>query len=127
MAFETVEELRQHFADAINSASSDAAVVELRSEQREAEAEFRLSQVLNRERNIWVRESFQKFPLARSFPQLITGDTEEEVEAAARSIHEQLEVAFDEHQRQKDMQKFYEQFLARSQNPANGGSDEPAV
>lgn len=125
MPFTSTDEIEQHFADAINRAGgNDAAVMELRSEKQQVLADFRDQAVRQREHNVWVREAFQKYPLAKSFPQLITGETEEEVEQAAQSVHDQLEVVFTEHQRSKEMQKVYEKFLAESQN---GGSSEPAV
>ena len=125
MAFATVTEIQQHYADAINRLgnSNPSAVLELKHEEREAISEFRLRQVTERERNVWMREAFQKYPLARSFPQLIEGGTEEAVEQSAKSVHEQLEEAFSEHQRQREMQKLWE----RHQNSPNGEDSEPAV
>ena len=127
MPFTTTEEIEQHFAEAINRAGgNDAAVMELRSEKQQVLADFREQAVRQRERNIWVREAFQKFPLARSFPQLITGESEEEVAQAARELHEQLEVVFTEHQTAREMEKVYKRFLEQNQNP-NGGGNESAV
>ena len=125
MPFTTVEEIQQHYAEAINRLgnSNPSAVVELKHEEREALSEFRLRQVAERERNVWMREAFQKYPLARSFPQLIEGNTEVDVEQSAKTVHERLEVAFGEHQKQREMQALWEQ----RQTSPNGVSDESSV
>ena len=114
MAFASVDEINQHYAEAIDAAASDAAVVvQLESQKRDALAVFREQQIAERERQIWIREAVQDFPLARSFPQLLSGETEEAIRESAKTVHEQLNVAFQEHQRSQEMRRLYEM----SQNP----------
>src|SRR5262249_1758333 len=124
MPFASTEEITQHYADAINRAGDNsAAVVELRAEEKQVLADFRLHLVEERERKIWVREAVHDYPLARSFPQLIDGETEEAVPESAKTVHEQLSQIFTEHQRDQEMRKLYETQLAASQNPPEEPDD----
>ena len=129
MSFATVEEIQQHYGEAISRAKDNpAAVIELRTEEKAVLADFRLKLVADRERAVWMREAMYEYPLSKSFPQLLGGQTEEEVKESAKSLHEQLEVAFKEHQRQQEIQRIYEQQLAQSQNPVvEETPSEPAV
>lgn len=124
MPFTSTEEIDQHYVEAINAAGGDAGViVELENRKRDDLAAFREQQIAERERQIWIREAVNDYPLAGSFPQLLNGETEQEVRNTALSVHEQLEGAFKNHQRNLEMRRLYEV----SQNPPNGGNDEPAV
>ena len=128
MPFATVEEIRQHYSDAINRAGSNfEAVVELKAEEKTVLADFRLHLVEERERKIWVREAVHDYPLARSFPQLIDGETEEAVRDSAKRVHDQLSEVFTEHQRDQEMRKLYEAQLAPSQTPPTEEPDDSAV
>ena len=124
MAFASVEEIQQHYAEAINAAGNDAAVVvQLESQKRDELAAFREQQIAERERQIWVREAVHEFPLARSFPQLLSGETEDEIRNSAKQVHEQLTEAFQEHQRSQEMRRLWE----ISQNPPKETPSEPTV
>jgi hypothetical protein len=126
MAFATVQEIEQHYADAINSAGQNfEAVIELKAEEKAVLADFKLALVEERERKLWLREAVQEYPLARSFPQLVTGATEDEIRESAKQVHEQLTVTFQEHQRQEAMRKLYEQQMAAT--PPTEAIDESAV
>jgi len=128
MPFASTEEITQHYAQAINRAGDNsAAVVELRAEEKQVLADFRLHLVEERERKIWVREAVHDFPLARSFPQLIEGETEEAVRDSAKRVHDQLSEVFTEHQRNEDMRKLYEAQLTASQTPPTEEPDDSAV
>ena len=128
MPFASTEEITQHYADAINRAGDNsAAVVELRAEEKQVLADFCLHLVEERERKIWVREAIHDYPLARSFPQLIEGETEEQVRESAQKMHEQLSQVFTEHQRDQEMRRMYEAQLMASQNPPTEESDDSAV
>jgi hypothetical protein len=128
MAFTTVQEIEQHYVEAINKAGINfEAVIELKAEQKAVLADFRLAQVAERERKLWLREAVQEYPLARSFPQLILGETEDEVRNSAKQVHEQLTTTFQEHQRQEAVRKLYEQQLAASQNLPSEESNESTI
>jgi len=128
MPFASTEEITQHYAQAINRAGDNsAAVVELRAEEKQVLADFRLHLVEERERKIWVREAVHDFPLARSFPQLIEGETEEAVRDSAKRVHDQLSEVFLEHRRNEDMRKLYEAQLAPSQTQPTEEPDDSAV
>ena len=127
MAFTSVAEIEQHYTDAINHAGQNfEAIVELKAEKLTVLADFRLKQVEERERKVWVREAMGEFPLAKSFPQLVVGNTEEEIRESAQQVHEQLSTVFAEHQRNEQMRKLYEAQLAASNNPPEE-SDESTV
>src|SRR5262245_30227865 len=128
MPFASTEEITQHYAQAINRAGDNsAAVVELRAEEKQVLADFRLHLVEERERKIWVREAIHEYPLARSFPQLIEGENEEQVRESAQRVHEQLSQVFTEHQRDQEMRRMYEAQLTASQNPPTEEPDDSAV
>src|SRR5215472_12519948 len=132
MPFASTDEITQHYAQAINRAGDNsAAVVELRAEEKQVLADFRLHLVEERERKIWVREAVHDYPLARSFPQLIEGQTEEQVRESAKTVHEQLSQVFTDHQRDQEMRKLYEAELSKQtwqgQNPPTEEPDDSAV
>src|SRR2546430_6937232 len=91
MKWKTLEELERDFADQAKGVEDAGQLADLRVAKAEARAEFATHQALGRERQAWVREAFVEFPLAKEFPELVTGDTEEAVKASARSAHDRLQ------------------------------------
>jgi hypothetical protein len=122
MAFASVEAIETEYEAAIKRAGDNLQIVsDLRVERAQALAEFKLRQVAEREKEIWRRDALHDFPLAKSFPQLITGQTEEEIRKSAEELHAQLEGLFSEHQKQ---QRIAEIVKAQLEAPPNGETKE---
>lgn len=104
--YKSLEEIEQDFKtklDATEDTDTRAVLIEQRAEakadfrsaQTEArlrqEAETREAQVKTRERQAWIREALVEFPLAQQMPELIAGDTEEQIKTAAKTTHERVQ------------------------------------
>lgn len=118
MAFTSVEAIEAEYETAIKRAGGNTdAVTELKIERSQALAEFKLRQVAERERQVWLRDALHDYPLAKAFPQLIAGQSEEELRKSAKELHAQLEILFGEHQKQ---QRIAEIIKTQLEAPANG-------
>ena len=87
--FESVEAIRKHFGKQIKDAE-DADKPALQLAQTEAIATFHERRANESERKGWLRDALDKFPGAKEFPELITGSTQEEIEASAGKVAERV-------------------------------------
>lgn len=109
----SLEEIERSYDEAIKRAGLNVEVAaQLKVERAEAVAKYRMDAILERERKIWQREALRDFPLAAEFPELVKGETEEEVRQAAQALHERMDKAFSAHQRQQRVNKLIEEHLA---------------
>jgi hypothetical protein len=114
--FESMEALEAHFSALKSQAKDDPEkLAKLTIERAEAVAEFRLQQIAAKEQAAWKSAALAKYPLAAQFPELVTGSTEAEIEASAKSVQERLEKV-------KGEQRQQEQSLQQQAQQAYGGA-----
>lgn len=108
----TLADIEKSYDEAIKKAASNPeAVNELRAERAAAVADFRLKQVQMREKALWLREALSEWPLAQEFPELVTGDTEDDVRGSAKALHERINKRFEAHQRKLEIDRIVEQHM----------------
>lgn len=103
--YTTIDEIEKDFNAKIAATEDATEKAELRAQKAEARAEFRITamenkaredaeareaQVRERERSAWTREALVEYPLAAQFPELVRGNSEEEIKASAKATHERI-------------------------------------
>lgn len=88
--FESVEAIRKHFGKLIKDAE-DPDKPSLQLQQAEAIAAFSDARAAAAERKGWLRDALDKYPAAKELPELVTGSTQEEIEASAAKVHERVQ------------------------------------
>lgn len=116
MQFQTLEELDKHFKGLMNAEEDPLKKADIRADYADAKADFKIQQfelkqkaeqeareakqreeaaareqqVRERERQAWIREALVEYPEAKAFQEMVTGETEDEIKASAKSTHERV-------------------------------------
>lgn len=123
----SLEEIERSFDVAVDKAKRAGnieVVNQLKAEKVDAITKYRMEALVERERKLWQREALRDFPLAAEFPDMVTGNTEDEVRGAAQRLHERIDKAFATFQRQRRVNKLVEEALASEET---GESSEEAA
>lgn len=88
--YDTVEQLEQDFNRRIEAVDDPLDKAELRVQMADARIEFRNQEAHNRMVDAWKRLAVVEYPGAGKFPELITGNTEDEIKESARNAHERV-------------------------------------
>ncbi len=124
MPFASVEQIEQQYAEALKKANGRPEVLaEIKAEKAQVIAEFRLAQVAERERKLWLREALAEYPLAAEFEDRVTGDTEEALRESAKALHDKLLGAFEKHQQKQRIDEIVKAHLEGGEQ--NGKVVEP--
>lgn len=135
--------------DATEDADTKAVLIEQRAEARadwkvaqaeakaKVDAEAREAQVRSRERQAWIKEALVEFPLAQQMPELISGDSEDQIKTAAKAAHERIQKIQDDataaaksqtaNQPATDQQQIAQQAQQAYGSPVGGGTPPPEV
>ena len=87
--FESVEAIKKFYGKQIKDAE-EADKPALQLAQAEAIAEFADRRAAVAERKVWLKEAMEKYPDAAEIPELVTGSTQEEIEASAKATAERV-------------------------------------
>lgn len=87
--FESVDAIRKHFGKQIKDAE-DADKPALQLAQAEAIATFADARAAAAERKVWIKDALDEFPAAKQLPELVTGNTEDEIKASAKVVAERV-------------------------------------
>lgn len=124
----TLADIEKQYDEALKRARGRPEVeAEIKVERAQAVADFRLREVVERERTLWMREALSAYPLAAEFPDRVVGDTEKDIQASAKALHDKLLGAFEKHRKQAEIDALVKAHLEGS-NPTEAptGDAEPA-
>lgn len=88
--YSSLEELAAEYRRLREQADDPIQKAELLAAEAEAKVVFNQQAAENRLIDAWKKLAMQDYPLAAKFPQLISGNTEEEIMESAKETHEQL-------------------------------------
>jgi hypothetical protein len=129
MPFQSVEEIEKSYAEAFKRAKGRPEVeAEIKVEQAQALADFRLRSVAERERKLWLREALSDYPLAEEFPDLVQGDSEGALRMSAEALHNRLLKRFETHQQKQRIDEIVKAHLeGDNQNKPEGDPNADPV
>jgi hypothetical protein len=87
--FDSVEAIRKFYGKQIKDAEDEAKPA-LQLAQAEAIATFSDRRAAEAERKVWIRDALDEFPPAKQLPELVTGNTEDEIKASAKAVAERV-------------------------------------
>lgn len=124
----TLADIEKQYDEALKRARGRPEVeAEIRVERAQAVADFRLREVVERERTLWMREALSTYPLAAEFPDRVTGDTEKDIQNSAKALHDKLLGAFEKHRKQAEIDALVKAHLEGNHpTEAPTGDAEPA-
>jgi hypothetical protein len=88
--YSSMEELEADFQRQIDSVDDPVEKAELRVNKAEAQVAYRRQEAEGRMADAWKRLAMVEYPNAGKFPELITGNTEEEIRQSAKDVHERV-------------------------------------
>lgn len=125
--YNSVEELEEDFRRRIDAVDDPVEKADLRVEKANAMVDFRQQVAMGRELDAYKRLAMVEYPNAAKFPELISGNTEEEIRQSAKDVHERVTSLSD---RTADMSSFERFRQDAQQNPYGrpgvlGGGSNP--
>jgi hypothetical protein len=87
--FDSVDAIRKFYGKQIKDAEDEAKPA-LQLSQAEAIAAFSERRAAESERKVWIKDALDEFPPAKQLPELVTGNTEEEIKASAKAVAERV-------------------------------------
>ena len=89
--FETAEDIDREYARRIELEPDAGRKADLRVEAAEAKIALKERADQQRMRNAWHKLALMEFPHAAKFPELVVGNTEEEMRESAKVAHERVQ------------------------------------
>lgn len=88
--YNSVEEIERDFEARITGVDDPLEKAELRVQMAEARIAFRSQEANDRMIDAWKRLAIVEYPGAAKFSELVHGNTEEEIRASAKEVHERV-------------------------------------
>jgi|SRR5215469_1812873 len=89
--YQSVEDIEREFESRIRAEEDPVAKADLRVELAQAKIDFRGQEAQDRMKDAWRRLAMTEFPQAAKFPELLHGETEEEIRISAKEVSDRLE------------------------------------
>src|SRR5262249_206911 len=89
--FETFEDIDREYGRPIEPEPGSGRKAELRVEAAEAKMALKERADVQKMRNAWHKLALMEYPHAAKFPELVVGNTEEEMRDSAKAAHERVQ------------------------------------
>lgn len=125
--YQSVEEIERDFERRIQNEDDPLGKADLRVELAQAKIDFRGEEARGRLVEAWRRLAMSEYPLAAKFPQLITGETEEEIMQSAKAAAEGLATLQNQTSTPDVLDQFQTQLYGRGSGSGGNGPTTGAI